>query len=209
LAKPDNSTWNSIFVGTATALLGAAITYYVPPVWAFLKWAFESLLHVLRLELPLPIWSLLILAILIAPTFFRLLALLRKNPEPSWRDYTHDTFREMLWRWRFSSPNGGFLDLRCYCPADDTLLVYTECGSHGTDKIGFECETCGRRFGPFDGNREYFIASIERQIDRKLRTEEWKQLVESDAEETTQGSMSVTVTTPQRGLFTESSCGKK
>lgn len=126
LAKPDNTIRNSVIGSVASALIVAAVLYFVPSFWAAAKWSFSLAWSGFIYTVPMPVWSLLILACLIVPAIFRFLAVLRKDPGPTWRDYTRDTFRGMVWRWRFSSSVGGCHNVWCYCPDDDTALVYSE-----------------------------------------------------------------------------------
>jgi len=105
-----------------------------------------------------------------------------KIDEPSWiNNYTADNFFGIKWRWRYTS--GRLNDPCAYCPTDDTILVYRRefdrasmfiGGSHA---ITLHCDTCGRQFCPFDGNDTHLIEKVMRQIDRKIRTNEWKQAV--------------------------------
>jgi len=103
----------------------------------------------------------------------------REVNEPSWRDYLTDNFFGIKWRWAYAS-SGQINNPLGYCPGDDTLLVYRKEYAGGSMFMGeshaitLHCETCGRQFGPFEGNDTYLCAKVERQIDRKVRNGEWK-----------------------------------
>jgi hypothetical protein len=92
----------------------------------------------------------------------------------NWRDYNQDDIYGMRWRWRYGAYNADIDTIWCFCPGDYTELVYLD----GYSEVSFRCETCGRKFGPFNGDRHHVIGMAERQIRRKLRTNEWKAVVE-------------------------------
>ena len=102
-----------------------------------------------------------------------------KINEPSWRDYTEDNFFGIKWRWQYTS-TGQLNDPCAYCPTDETILVYRREFDRGGMFIGsshaitLHCDTCGRQFGPFDGNDTHLCEKVMRQIDRKVRNNEWK-----------------------------------
>ena len=83
--------------------------------------------------------------------------------------YRSDRFLGMTWRWRYR--RGRPVNIWCYCPDDDSELVYSY--SQLERQVTFECETCGRRFGQFSGDHNYVRGLVRRQIQRKLRTGEW------------------------------------
>jgi hypothetical protein len=114
----------------------------------------------------------------------------RRPGGPSWRDYTEDRFPmfgEIVWRWDYSGVSpvavGG------YCPRDQTHLVYSTRSANrvrdsfirlwgaGPQETSLKCETCDKEFGPFAGDLDEVISAVCRQIDRKLRSDEWKEVV--------------------------------
>lgn len=125
----------------------------------------------------MPVW--LFVALALATALLILLGVVRlvraSSPqEPTWHDYTSDRFFGMVWRWSFSS-SGHVGEPWCFCPLDDTVLVGVL--DHYPDRVRFRCDTCRGEFGPVDGDRDEAIRKVMRQIDRKLRTGEWKQAV--------------------------------
>jgi len=86
-----------------------------------------------------------------------------------WRRYRADRFLGMVWRWRYR--RGKPTHIWCYCPDDDTQLVYNY--SQREHQVVFHCETCGRDFGGFSGDHDYVRGMIYRQVARKVRTGEW------------------------------------
>jgi hypothetical protein len=93
---------------------------------------------------------------------------------PNWRDYKQDEIMGMRWHWRYSSYKHDIENLWCFCPDDYTELI----SSDSYTQVNFQCETCRKKFGPFQGNLNYVLGMVERQIRRKLRTDEWEEVVE-------------------------------
>ncbi len=98
-----------------------------------------------------------------------------RRKTPSWKDYKEDRFYGMLWRWSYWGRE--VIDLWCFCPVCDTVLVYGEDRHVGTTT--FSCETCNRLTGQEAGDKDYVFAKVKRQIDRKIRTGEWSKALES------------------------------
>jgi hypothetical protein len=164
------------------SLLLPAATTTMSWVWNVTKEVFSWLFHG---NVPVPAW---LFCFLCAGSLALLAFAVSKIPRgikirgTHWTDYTEDHFFGMKWRWRFSS-SGRISDLWCFCPNDQTCLVYkddfiTE-RSTGmiTPAIGLHCETCGQTFGPHAGDTDSLKAKVERQICRKLDTNEWHTIV--------------------------------
>ena len=105
-----------------------------------------------------------------------------KSNAPSWTDYTEDDFFGMKWHWRYTNDNS-IGNLRCYCPNDATSLVFNNeymidrSTISPTPGVSFHCETCNQKFGPFPGNEKNVRERVERQIDRKVRSNEWQKVI--------------------------------
>lgn len=87
--------------------------------------------------------------------------------------HNHDLIFGMCWRWGYSSSKADIERLWCFCPHDDTELL-----SEGFYSQSFRCETCKRKFGPFEDTQGDLFGMVKRQIHRKLRSGEWKAIVE-------------------------------
>ena len=177
---PDKHPLRTFIVGTAIGglLLGLLqwLTGFISTSWHACKLALIWLFHLILSSVPVPVWLIVLVSPLIIPTLFRIFYKIRRKDvkPPTWRDYKEDDIMGMRWRWSYGYYSGDIYDIVCFCPSDDTQLIYEDWGS----KIAFRCETCDRRFGPFEGHRNYFLGRIERQIHRKLRSDEWKTVVE-------------------------------
>jgi hypothetical protein len=103
--------------------------------------------------------------------------------EPTYLDYLEDSFDGLVWRWQFGS-RGTILNTWCYCPSCDTVLVYREdfetsygFGGGMKNVTHFTCERCNSKKATLEGHRNSIIPRIERQIDRKIRVGEWREVI--------------------------------
>lgn len=94
-----------------------------------------------------------------------------------WRDYTDDEIMGMHWRWRYAPYNADIAKIWCFCPVDDTELIYQEGFSVSFPTVSFRCETCGAEFGPFNGDRHHVIGMAQRQIRLSFKLMSGKQLL--------------------------------
>ena len=76
--------------------------------------------------------------------------------------------------------NGMIDDAWCFCPVDDTMLVF-KLPFNITEVASIRCETCGTVYGHYESSREELISTIKRQIDRKIRSGEWREVVAREA----------------------------
>lgn len=95
-----------------------------------------------------------------------------KKTSPSLADYTEDRFFGVVWRWRYAQ--GGPSGAWAFCPKCDTILVYSYRHDYGDFKTTLHCETCEVDLATESGNKDDLVGKVHRQIDRKLRTGEWK-----------------------------------
>jgi hypothetical protein len=169
---------NSVLGSVIGGLLLAFLLWLIPGLWVWLVSAIDQLVGFLVSRVSVPVWLIGIAILAIIPTIIMVVALiiasLKRPSEPTWLAYTTDRFDRMTWRWSYR--NNSVSNLGCFCPHDDTRLVYLR----GYENISFECETCKAKFGPFDGDIDYVHAKIERQIERKVRNDEWKKVVQKE-----------------------------
>jgi len=131
-----------------------------------------------------PVWALVLLALLV-PTV-ALLALravsLRQNQWvlQEWAGYRSDHIFGVKWSWRYDT--SGISHITGFCPRCDMRLVYSEERLDGqppdmfepADCTVFVCEKCGARSERVPGYFSHVLGRVEREIDRRIRTEEWK-----------------------------------
>lgn len=174
----DKHPLRTFILGTAIGglLLGLLqwLTGFISIVWHACKSAVIWLFHFLLLSIPVPLWLIIISPIIIYTLITVYATFKKKEVElPTFRDYNQDDIMGVRWRWRYTF-NGGIVNLYCLCPYDGTQLVHT----YDYRQLYFRCETCGKKFGPFEGDHGFVLGMIERQIHRKLRSDEWKTVVE-------------------------------
>jgi hypothetical protein len=171
----ENGHWirDTVIAVVILAIVGWLATY-IPGVWSWMKATSSWFLSwFVFSKVPVPVWLLALLLIAAALVVVRFAASLfnpRSSSGSNWLEYKNDLFHGVRWRWTFGA-SGMILNLSCFCPHDDTALAHTE---RFDGRTSFKCGKCGATFGPIRGDREHVMAMIERQIDRKLRNDEWK-----------------------------------
>jgi len=155
---------------------------YIPGLWQALSTGFTWCWGKVIQDISLPAWALGPLVIgdivLVLALVGKILSWHRANSGPSWTDYTKDDFYGMVWRWDYSPIGGAITGLCCFCPRDDTVLVWIQSHDLAVEReTTFRCETCGIDFGTMRGYSWDIEGKVKRQIDRKLRTGEWKDVL--------------------------------
>lgn len=93
-------------------------------------------------------------------------------------EYTEDMIKNAKWRWEWN--RNEVSNLWCFCPQCDATLVYNDssCTDFYTDKNNtlFICENCNNKIvSDIDGgNKSYALGFVRREIDRRIRTGEYK-----------------------------------
>jgi hypothetical protein len=127
---------------------------------------------------PLPIWLLLVISILAFISVIKFLLLFTNNKKAEYTKYVKDSIYDATWRWNWKKD--GIVDLQCYCPKCDSMLIYDEssCHTRYTDviKTDFICEKCDSQIitSIHGGNKKYAINTVKREIQRRIRTQEYK-----------------------------------
>ncbi|WP_419767493.1 hypothetical protein [Arcobacter sp.] len=100
-----------------------------------------------------------------------------KLKEPEFKSYVEDTIYQAKWRWKWSGEQ--VLSLWCYCPCCDASLVYNDSSNYdrysSIKKTEFICENCDKIITSIKGgNKNYAVSAVEREIERRIRTNEYK-----------------------------------
>jgi len=139
-------------------------------MWSGLRWVG----HLFVISCSLPVWG-IILLMLALPAVLLLLVLMlaRHEPDPSYEDYTSDSFFGISWHWRLY---GGRLDDHpptARCPHCSGLLE----PQLVWNRVKLACDHCGfeKTFEGMDGTA--LQERVRKEIDRKLVTGEWKAVV--------------------------------
>jgi len=187
----ENSCLKQIIAGTVATVLGGIILALIPATRDFFTGVFSAVGKLLGViwsflisEGQIPWIFIVILFLLALPTIVRIIrTFIPKTEElgPSAKDYTTDNFFGVLWRWSYLYSD----DLAGFCPNCQTrLVIRREYGYGDGDKTSFYCETCNKNRATLDGDRQFAFGTVWRQIERKINTGKWKEVVEMKKRET-------------------------
>lgn len=121
---------------------------------------------------------LLIISVLALITIIKILLLFTNNKKEEYTKYVEDSIYDAKWRWKWTKDE--IINIECYCPKCDSLLVYDDSSCHTkyTElvKTDFICENCKSQIvtSIHGGNKKYAMNTIKREIQRRIRTEEYK-----------------------------------
>jgi len=130
-------------------------------------------------------WVMLALVFLSIPTIISGINRLKKRKEPGYTElYREDDLFGAKWHWNYA--NGSITNLSPFCPQCQTELVYSvfiprhsryedQGKSPRTEII---CERCNDTKVFLDGIKSYALGTVEREIERKIRTHEWQNSVQ-------------------------------
>lgn len=170
--------------GIIATVVGGIILSAIPPVrdfalkvlgwlWYCINWAWKSLISVYSLSG----WVLLMLGLLALVGIVNIYLTLRPKDEPEFKKYTEDIIYSVKWRWVWVGNT--IENLWCFCPRCDAQLVYNDssCRNILSDikKTDFICERCENQVitSVHGGNRKYAVSAAEREILRRIRTNEY------------------------------------
>jgi hypothetical protein len=188
MSKDDHPIRNKIIASVVAGLILSTLAYVfyaAPDVFRWIGGALSSIWNHLTSSLSIPYWLLWLLLILSTATVIRVFRSLSKRDEinePTFRMYTQDYFEGVTWRWSYDVYDR-LTDLSSYCPNCDALLVHMkepfQLGP--ASSVRFYCEHCEQvRAEIKGGGRNYAESKIQRLIDRKIRSGEWKLLIKRE-----------------------------
>ncbi len=126
----------------------------------------------------IPLWLLLFLSFLALIPIIKFFFNVKSNAKAEHLSYTEDIIYSAKWRWKWEKDN--ISNIQCYCPQCDAELVYDDrsCHTKYTDvtKTDFICENCKSQIitSIHGGNKIYAFNAVKREIERRIRTEEYK-----------------------------------
>lgn len=176
----------NVIGGVLTAFIlgiGGAIWAFTPNAWAWIIHVISKSIDHLATPTSTPTWWLYVLYLaLLAWIVVAALVIYASiaNKEPRFTDYRKDFFFGAIWRWQYTS-SGLPTDTWAFCPICDTVLVYSHKRDYGEFFTSLTCETCNHQVLTNRGDKDDLVAKVERQIDRKIRNDEWKKQVTSKA----------------------------
>ena len=174
----SGAVWGAIAGSVATVVAGAVLGW-VPGAWAWLGGVVGAAWGHLVARSYVPNW---LMYAALATLAWRALA----SASSHWRmrDSNHQRFKQLtmlggVWRWEYIS--GAPTNLRVYCPRCDGALVYSEEWEYETSLrrkiVQWHCERCNTNCVRHAGTRDYLNDRIYREVDRLLRTGDWRRHV--------------------------------
>lgn len=180
----DNSI-KSIRNGTIASVIAGVILLSVPALReytvSFLSWVWSGLVWCwgfLITSYALPGWGWLIISMFAIVGVVNIYLALKGEPEePEFKSYTEDFFYGAKWRWNWTGTQVS--NVWCFCPSCDATLIYDDSSCRSfysdTNETDFICENCNRKVTSINGgNKGFAIGAVKREIDRRVRTDEYK-----------------------------------
>lgn len=182
----SENSFKSIRNGAVASVIAGIILLAIPVLrgylisflswlWSGFIWCWESLIA----SYSLPGWAWLVIAVFALIGLVNVyLALKGESEQPEFKAYVEDFIHGAKWRWSWDGNQ--IVNVWCYCPHCDGTLVYDDssCRNYhfNIQKTDFICENCGHIVvaSITGGNQHYATSAIMREIDRRIRTGEYK-----------------------------------
>lgn len=144
-------------------------------LWVGITWGWRAFVSFY----PIPGWVLMVLCILALVGTVTIYRAFRPQRLPEFQAYTEDMLYGAKWRWSWIGNN--ISNLWCFCPRCDAQLIYDDssCRRHfESPRTDFICERCNNKVISTvpGGNKSYAVDAAEREILRRIRTNEYKKL---------------------------------
>jgi hypothetical protein len=97
----------------------------------------------------------------------------------SFEDYREDVVFDVRWKWKY--PLRGFWrgEIQGFCVTCGTRLVVKK--DYFDEGATLYCETCYKDALPLEGDLDYTLGKVARQIERRIENGEWKSVVEKNS----------------------------
>ncbi|PSU45794.1 hypothetical protein C9J12_21380 [Photobacterium frigidiphilum] len=128
-------------------------------------------------------WVIVLLVFLSVPTLIEVVSLVVRKKKPGVEElYKSDHLFGADWHWYYS--NGLIKNLWCLCSSCKSELVYSELVPNRYNfthdglepKTIFSCERCNTMRCSLRGDKRHALGTVEREICRKIRNHEWKNI---------------------------------
>ncbi len=144
-------------------------------LWLAVIWAWRGLTS----SYLIPGWVLLVTIVFALIGILNIIRAFRPESPSELESYTEDFLYGAKWRWSWIHNN--IFGLWCFCPHCDAQLVYDDSSCrrfHDTSRTDFICEHCGNQVITSipGGNKEYAVGAALREIQRRIRTNQYKKL---------------------------------
>ena len=173
----EHPIWSKVIASVITAgvlYFASLIPGFYLAIWSGIKYSGAWLIA----TIPIPYWLLILLffaaVIVIGKVALRLFT--SPGALKTEYDYTQDQFWDIVWRWRYN--RNDICQVVSFCPKCDMQIYpereYGDMIYNKPDGSRFTCDHCGQfnKVVPIHPNN--IENSVVRKIQRKLRTEEWR-----------------------------------
>ena len=183
----SENSYKSIRNGVIISVIAGIILLVVPVfrgyvvnvfswLWSGIVWCWEALI----VSYSIPGWAWLVILIFALVGLVAICIVIKgESQEPEFKSYTEDFIHGVKWRW--SWVGNQISNVWCYCPRCDAILICDDSSCSylsfsDIKKTDFICENCGRNVvaSITGGDKYYTIGAIEREIDRRIRTNEYR-----------------------------------
>lgn len=182
----SENSFKSIRNGVVASVIAGVILLGVPVLrgyllrflswlWSGIIWCWEALV----VSYSLPGWAWLLIFILALVGLVSIYMTLKgESEEPEFKLYIEDFIHNARWRWSWLGNR--ISNVWCFCPRCDATLVYDDSSCHNfysdVNKTDFICENCSHSViaSITGGDKDYATSAIRREIERRVRTGEYK-----------------------------------
>jgi len=178
--EKSGAVWVGV-VGAVAGAVTAAALGWLASAWLWLVGFVGAVWVHLSAQSSMPNWLAYLLSLISATWALSAWLRYRRNSKDNHERFNQFIWDGVRWRWRFISGQPTLLS--SYCPACDTQLVYEQTGGDllSGDPLITElhCEHCGTRLLREEGSYKNVTARVARQVDRLIRTDKWRDYVDT------------------------------
>jgi len=178
---------SKIIIQVVGTVIAAAILYlfrsWLPVIGSWLFSVIRAIWTFLIAGHAIPGWLLVIFVVCTLWLTVRVLLGFRTAPSRSHEftedDYVKDSFFGLTWRWRYGQ-TGIYSVVPCCSRCDMQVHPRLDHVSTLSTLTGYHCDNCGQHVS-LEGDHQNIEDKVTRQIQRKLRSGEWKQVISKES----------------------------
>ena len=169
----ESSLSSQLWVALIVAAVGGVVGLIYTDLWGWTRETAKAMwAHLVRVS-AVPHWLMYLVSAVLLIAVVQWIARWISSLDPGFKAYSKDSLFGVTWRWRYygDQPIGAW----AFCPTCDATLVYSESGSRysGGEQVALTCETCNANRLRHDGDKDYLVAKVLREVERRIRTGEW------------------------------------
>ena len=173
----DSGAVKAAVAGAVATVVLTVVVGAFPSAWTWFKGVVSAVGHHLGMSSGWPNWMSYLLALIAVQNIVSLAMRWSRTRNDAQSQFTEFSFLGGKWRWLLTS--GTPSSLLSFCPVCDGQLVYEETGDgYGSRRVvKLHCERCQAVRVEQGGNLSDLKGRVCREIERQLRTGEWRQSV--------------------------------